>query len=93
MAGAFSQKRAINSEVFPGSLFRPTLSLMMLSVILSNITDSIIRKAINVFWKRSTIHADNTTLFSECGQAFDLRKQLHSEPYFDLQDIVYWDRN
>ena len=56
MDGKSSQEYSVNTGVPPGSIHRPTLFLLYIN----HLSDDVI---CNI-----AIHADDTTLFSKCGQ-------------------------
>ena len=82
MDGKSSQEYSVNTGVPPGSIHRPTLFLLYIN----HLSDDVI---CNI-----AIHADDTTLFSKCGQTSVLWQQLElaSELESDLRDTVEWGR-
>ena len=79
--GKLSQEYPVNAGVSQDSILAPTLFLQEIN----DIPDDVICYI--------AIYADDTTLYSKCGQAFDLWEQLElaSELESDLQDTVDWD--
>ena len=80
--GKSSQEYPINAGVFHGSILGPTLFLLYINDLPDDILCNI------------AIYADDTSLYSECDQAFGLWQQLElaSELESDLRDTVDWDR-
>ena len=80
--GKSSQDYSVNAGVPQGPIFGPTLFLLYIN----DLSDEVICN--------NDIYADDTTLYSKCGQASDLWQQLElaSELKFDLRRIVEWGR-
>ena len=78
--GKSSQEYPFNVGVPRGSIFGPTLFLLYINDLLDDVICDI------------AIYADDTTLYSKCDRASDLRQQLElaSELESDLQDTVDW---
>ena len=78
--GKSSQEYPVNVGVPQGSILGPTLFLLYIN----DLSDDVICDI--------TIYADDTTLYSKCDRASDLRQQLElaSELESDLQDMVDW---
>ena len=78
--GKSSQEYPVNAGVSQGSILGPTLFLLYIN----NLPDDVICDIV--------IYADDTTLYSKCGQASDLWQQLElaSEFESDLRDTVDW---
>ena len=77
-----SQEYPVNAGVLQRSILGPTLVLLYIN----DLPDDVICDI--------AIYADDTTLYSKCDQAFELRQQLRlaSEFESDLQDTVDWGR-
>ena len=75
-----SQEYAVNAGILQGSILGPTLVLLYIN----NLPDDVI---CNI-----AIYADDTTLYSQCDQAFDLGQQLELafELESDLRDTMEW---
>ena len=80
--GKSSQKYPVNAEVPQGSI----VGLILFLLYINDLPDDVICHI--------TIYGNDTTLYSKCDQAFDLRQQLElaSELESDLQDTVDWGR-
>ena len=78
--GKSSQEYPVNVEVPQGSILGPTLFLLYINDLPDNVICDI------------GIHADDSTLYSKCDQAFDLWQQLElaSKLESDLRDTVDW---
>ena len=76
--GKSSQENPVNAEVHQGSILDPSLFLLYINDFLDDVLFDI------------AIYADDTTLYSKCDQAPDLRQQLElaSELESDLRDTV-----
>ena len=81
--GKSSQEYPVNAGVPQGSILGPTLFLLYLN----DLPDDVICDI--------AIYTDDTTPFSKCDQASDLRQQLElaSELESDLRDSVDWARS
>ena len=79
--GKYSQEYPVNAGVPQGSILGRTIFLLYIN----DLADVICVIA---------IYADDTTLYSKCDQASDLRQQLElaSELESDLRDTVDWDK-
>ena len=82
MKGTSSQEYSFNAGVTQGSI----LGLTPFLLYINDLPDDVI---CNI-----AIYADDTTLYSKCDQASDLRQQLElaSELESDLRDTVEWCR-
>ena len=80
--GKSSQEYPLNAGVLQGSILRPALVLLYIN----DLPDNVI---LNI-----AIYANDTTAYSKCDQASDLRQQLElsSELESDLRDTADWDR-
>ena len=78
-----SKEYLVNAGVPKGSIFGPTLFLLYLN----DLPDDVICDI--------AIYTDDTTLYSKCDQASDLRQQLElaSELESYLRDTVDWARS
>ena len=78
--GKSSQEYPVNAGVPQGSILGLTLFLLYINDLLDDIICGI------------AIYADDTTLYSNCDQAFNLWQQpeLAFELEFDLQDTEDW---
>ena len=78
--GKSSQEYPVNAGVLQGSILGPTLFLLYIN----DLSDDVI---CNI-----AIYANDTALYSNCGQASDLWQQLESasELESDLRDTVDW---
>ena len=78
LSGNFSQEYSVNTRVPRGSILGPTPFLLIITH--HDLPDDVI---CNI-----AIYADDTTLYSKCGQASDLWQQLEvaSELESDLRD-------
>ena len=77
-----SQEYSVNAGVSQGFILGPTLFLLYINDLLDNAMYNI------------DIYADDTFVYSNCDQAFDLWQQLElaSELESDLRDTVDWGR-
>ena len=82
LVGESSQEYLVNARVPQGSILGPTPFLLYIN----DLPDDVI---CNI-----AIYADDTTLYSKCGQTSDLWQQLElaSELESDLRDTVDWGR-
>ena len=80
--GKSSQEYPVNAGAPQGSNLGPTLFLLYIN----HLPDDVICN--------NAIYADDTTLYSKCDQASDLRQQLElaSELESDLRETMDWDR-
>ena len=76
--GKSSEENPVNAGVHQGSILDPSLFLLYINDFLDDVLFDI------------AIYADDTTLYSKCDQAPDLRQQLElaSELESDLRDTV-----
>ena len=76
--GTSSQEYSFHNGVSQGSILGPTLFLLYINDLVDDIIYGI------------AIYADDTTLYSKCDWASDLRQQLElaSHLEYDLRDIV-----
>ena len=80
--GKSSQEYPVNAGVPLGYILGPTLFLLYINDLLDDAICNI------------AICADDTTLYSDCDEVFDMWQQLElaSELESDLQEIVVWGR-
>ena len=80
--GKSSQESPVNAGVPQRSILGPALFLLYINDLLDDVICNIV------------IYADDSTLYSKCDQASDLRQQLElaSELESDLRDTVDWGR-